>query len=319
MPYTDNLQLEKVYTSPETGNTYSYATIDITTALPESNQIQVRWEVVTVEDTSGNPVQTNELSAFEREQIFIVDASYLTFNEAANSITVDSASISGATVTVTTDEGSTVDYVYPDFTLINAANPLKLRRSINLTDPVVDFANGSRLTADQLNAAFQQLLFAGQETSVFGAGAGGNESTVNLANESINNLGDVSINLTNSGALLSIGADGTITDSTTGGVTAVLEVNGETGFVTLDHTDVGAAAAVHTHTMADITDISSITLSDLADASVTSPTSSEALYYDGSNFVNHEPVTVASGTGAPPSEWLNAPGRKPTDLYIRTG
>lgn len=46
---------------------------------------------------------------------------------------------------------------------------------------------------------------------------------------------------------------------------AVLSVNGQTGAVTLDHTDVGAAAASHTHSLADITDAGTAAASDTGD------------------------------------------------------
>ena len=315
MAYTEGISLEVVYTAPEPGNTFSYATIQTTDDFADSNQIVVRWEVVTVEDTLGNPVQTQDLTASVRDQIYQLDNAYLTFNPTASSVTVDGTALSGATVTVTNGDGSTTDYVYGDFTLINAVNPVKVRRSVNVSNPVVDFQSGSRLTSGQLNAAVSQLLFASQEQSVFGAS--GADTSVDLGGESINNLGDVNINLTNSGSLLTVGPDGVITDSTTSGTNEVLSVNGETGFVVLDYTDVAAAPTVHTHVVADLTD--SFELGELEDVDTTNLTlqDGDTVGFNGTQFAGRRPVEMETGTGAPPSSWTDAAYRQVGDLFIR--
>ena len=324
MPYTDNVTLEAVYTSPQVGNSFSYATVDTTDSFPDANQIQVRWEVVTVEDTNGNPVQTSQLSSFVREQVWSVDSSYLTFDDSANSVVVDASAISGATVTVTDESGNTEDYVYGNFSLINNANPVKVRRSINLTDSVIDFQSGSRLTAAQLNAAVEQLLYASQELTQFGSGESA-DSSVNLSGQSINNLGDVNINLTNPGALLVVDANGNITDSTTGGTNEVLSVNGNTGFVVLSYTDVGAAPTVHSHTTADITDFytNAYTVGQLSDVDLSNITLDEGdvVSYNptGTKWEGRQIIDIESGTGTPPSSWTTAAHRKPGDLFIRYG
>ena len=316
MAYTDGVSLEVEYTSPQNGDTFSYATIETADSFPNEAQISVRWEVVTIEDTNGAPVQTSELTASIREQIFRLDEKYLTFNAAVKTVTVDAGLLGGDTVTVDDGVGGTIDYVYGAFTLINAVNPVKLRRSVNVTNPIVDFQKGSRLTSNQLNAATQQLLFAAQEQSIFGTSS--DQSDVDLGGESINNLGDVNINLTNSGALLTVGLDGSISDSTTSGTNAVLSVNGETGIVALDSGDVGAAPVVHTHVMSDVTDLNISGVGGIDVAAIV-PVAGDTMVFDGTNWVPGAPVTVASGTGAPPSAWTNDPIRQDGDLYIRRG
>lgn len=316
MAYTDGVILEVEYTSPPAGNTFSYAAITTSPDYPEENQIIVRWEMVTVETPGGDPIQTQGLTASIREQLYQLDSSFLTFNPTANTVTVDGVAVSGATVTVNDGQGGTVDYVYPDFTLINDVNPVKVRRSTNVSNPLVDYQPGSRLTSNQLNQTTQQLLFAAQEQSIFGTST--DSSSVDLGSESINNLGDVNINLTNSGAILTIGNDGVITDSTTGGVNEVLSVNGETGNVVLDYTNVGAAPLVHTHVMADVTDLDISGIGGI-DVATTAPQAGDTMVFDGTNWVPGQPVTVASGTGAPPSSWTNDPARRAGDLYVRTG
>ena len=185
-----------------------------------------------------------------------------------------------------------------------------------MSAPVVDFQSGSRLTSSQLNAAVEQLLYATEELTVFGSSS--SQATVDLSTESINNLGDVSLDLTNGGALLVVGQDGIVRDSTSGGFTGVLTVNGETGNVVLDNTDVGAAPTVHTHTMSDITDLS-FTLGGNSDVTINTPADGEVLTYVSGMLVNRQSVTIASGTGAPPSSWTTDPNRLTTELYIRTG
>jgi hypothetical protein len=308
MAYTEGVTLEVEYTFAPVGNTFSYSTIETTDSFPEAAQVSVLWQVVTMETPGGDPVLVSELPASAREQIYRLSDTYLTFNEGAKTVTVDGVALSGATVTVTSFKGAPTDYVYPDFTLINSANPVVIRRDVNITNPVVDFQKGSRLTSEQLNAGVQQLLFAAQEQSIFGTSS--ELSEVDLSDESINNLGDVSINLTNAGALLVVGNDGVISDSTTSDTNAVLSVNGATGVVVLDETDVGAAPLVHTHPISDLTDLP---------IDFGTPVDGETLVYNGTNFVPHAAVTVSTGTGAPPTEWITDPNRRPGDLYVRTG
>ena len=309
MAYINGVSLETEYTSPPAGNTFSYATIQTSDDFPDQSQIILRWEMVTVETTGGAPVQTAELTASIREQIFQLDTSYLTFNESSSTVTVDGFALSGATVTTTDGFGATTDYVYPDFSLINNVNPVYVRRSMNVTNPVVDFQGGSRLSSGQLNASVQQLLFAAQEQTVFGTSS--DASDVDLGTESINNLGDVNINLNNQGALLSIDANGVITDSTTGGVNEVLSVNGETGFVVLNAASVGAW---------DLLDIPDVAVTELTDVDMTniSPLAEgDSIAHDGVGYVARRAVEIATGTGSPPLSWQEATYRQVGDIYIR--
>ena len=316
MAYTKGITLEQEYTAPPTGNTFSYANLQISESFPDEAQLIVRWQMTTVTTPGGEPVQTEGLTSSLREQLFNLDNSYLTFNPTALTVTVDGPAISGATVTVTDGFGVETDYVYPSFTLINNVNPVFIRRSVNVSNPIVDFQAGSRLTSGQLNAGVQQLLFAAQEQTVFGTSS--DLSSVDLGTESINNLGDVNINTNNSGALLVVNANGTISDSTTSDTNAVLSVNAKTGTVVLDNEDVGAAATVHTHVMTDITDLNISGIGGI-DLAVLPPVAGDTLVFDGVDWVPGQPVTVSGGVGAPPASWTDDPARRPGDLYVRTG
>ena len=309
MAYIDGVSLEVEYTSPPVGNVFSYANVDTSPDYPTQNQIVVRWEVVTVETPGGDPIQTAELTASERNQIFNLDSQYLTFIEQANTVTVDGVSLSAATVVVDNAAGGQDSYVYPNFTLINAVNPVKVRRDTDLSTAQVTFQAGSRLTAGQLNAISLQLLYAAQEQTLFGVST--DASDVDLAGESINNLGDVNINLTNGGAILTIGEDGVITDSTTGGVNEVLSVNGETGNVVLNYADVGADIAGTIPTM-DLTELDNVDTTN-----ITPLVAGDVITYDGADYAARRPVEIGTGTGAPPTAWITATHRQVGDLYIR--
>ncbi len=320
MPYTENLSLERVFVAAEVGNSYSYATIDLAQTLADTAQLQLRWELATVTDSLGAPVDTSSLAASERSQIFIIDESYYTVSPSTLTVTVDYNTLSQSDVTVTDTQGQTVVYTRPNFDVINGTNPFKIRRAIDVSNAVVDFQSGGRLTADQLNAAIEQLLYASQELAEFGSSSG-SDIEVDLSGESINALGDVNLNSGNTGAILVIGPNGVITDSTTGGSNEVLSVNGATGNVVLNFIDVGAAATAHTHSYTDIVDLSAVPVDTLADVDTTSiaPTTGDSLAWNGSSWVPRSAVTVASGTGSPPSAWLSDPLRQAGDLYIRTG
>ena len=318
MPYTDNsLNLEVVYEAHEAS--YSYATVTLADAIPVASQLRPRWELAQVElagQLTQTFVNTVDLSATVRDQIFNIDAAYYSVQLGASTITLD-PSLAGATISTTDSDGSTADYIYPALTTVSPASPFKIRRSTDITDGVVDFQSGGRLTAAQLNSALQQIVFASQELLEFGSEAGAAE--VDLNGLSVNQLGDVNINTANHGAIVTIGTDGVLTDSTTGGTNAVLSVNGDTGQVVLDFVDVGAAPTVHTHTKADITDLATLVVSDLDDVDAAAPAVGDTLIWDGSNWVPAERITVASGTGSPPSAWLTDPKRVDGDIYIRTG
>ena len=320
MPYTEGLSLERVFLAAEVGNSYSYATITLAQTLADVAQLQVRWELATVTDSLGNPVNTGDLAASERAQIYILDESYYTVHTGALAVTVDAALLSQSDVTVTDSQGQVAVYTRPDFTVINATNPFKLRRSIDVSSAVVDFQAGGRLTAGQLNAAVEQLLYSTQELSEYGT-EGSAGADVDLSGESINALGDVNINTGNTGAIIVVGPNGVITDSTTGGTNAVLSVNGATGAVVLDYIDVGAAATAHTHLRADITDLSSMPIDELSDVDTTTltPTTGDTLVWNGTNWVPHDKVSYGAGTGLPPASWTTDPDRQDGDLYVRTG
>jgi hypothetical protein len=311
MPYTENLSLERVFTSAEVGDAFSYATISLADTLADSAQLQVRWELATVTNVStGQPVATSSLTANERAQIFVLDPSYYSVNTATKVVTIDEPNLSNSQVLVIApDKGAPVWYARPDFDVLNITNQFKLRRAINVSDAVVNFQSGSRLTAPQLNAAIQQLLFASQELAEFGTSSGV-EIDVELGSESINGLGDVNINNGNTGAILVVGPTGIITDSTTGGVNEVLTVNAQTGNVVLNYSDVGSDPAGTIPTM-------SLDQLQNVDTTNLTPVDGDTLSYDGVDYAARRPVEIAEGTGGPPSAWTLASHRRVGDLYIR--
>ena len=319
MPGKLNLPtLEQVYTTRDQADTYSYTQIDLIDSLPHANQIQVRWLISTV-DLNGQPVVVSTLSPSEQEQIYVIGSEFLTFNVQSKSVTVDPA-VSEGNVTVITDEGTSVSYTRPSIDAINAAQPLSIRRAMDISEAVIDFQPGSRLTSDQLNESVSQLLFSAQELTKFGAVATSGE--VDLSSKSINELGDTDINLTNLGALLVVSPTGKISDSTSAGTNEVLSVNGQTGVVVVDTDDVAEPPGATNKWFTDArvsTALNSIGASALQDVDVTGITEGQTVVHDGSNLVPHDFITVASGTGNPPTSWINDSNRQVGDLYIRTG
>lgn len=316
MPGKLNLPtLEQVYTSRAGDDTYSYNQIGLIESLPHANQIQVRWLVSTVSDLNGQPVVVSTLSPFEQEQIYVIGNEFLTFNVESKTVTVDAA-VSEGNVTVITDEGQTFVYTRPAIDTINSVQTLNVRRAVDISIPVVDFQPGSRLTSDQLNESITQLLFSSQELTKFGAVATSGE--VDLSSKSINELGDVAINLTNLGALLVIGPDGTIADSTSAGTNEVLSVNGQTGVVTLytDNIDEDVSPTNLWFTEARTTGvINNTSITALNDVNTSGVLENQTLRWDGTNWVPHSPITIESGTGAPPPSWID--NAVPGDIYIR--
>lgn len=322
MPYISNsIIVETREESRDESDTYSYSTLTLSDDLSDSSQLTLRWEVAQVElpdQIQETFIQVSDLSATVREQLWVVDPQYYTVNDGANTITILPA-LDELRITTTDADGTVQDYVLPELSFVSAASPIKIRRSIDITSAVVDFQAGGRLTSEQLNAAVQQLLYATQELLSFGPGPA--SDTPDLSTLSINQLGDVAINFENDGALLIIEPDGVIRETTSVDFGAVLSVNGNTGVVVLDENDVGAAPAVHTHTVSDITDFDNAGINVLGDVdTVTSaPTVGDNLRWDGSNWVPSTSVTTAAGTGPPPTAWTNDPARVVGDIYIRTG
>jgi hypothetical protein len=316
MPGKLNLPtLEQVYTARAIDDTYSYNQIGLIESLPHQNQIQVRWLISTVSDDVGQPVVVSTLSPFEQEQIYVIGSEFLTFNVVSKTVTIDSA-VSSGNVTVITDEGTTVVYVRPSIDAINNVQTLNVRRAVDISTPVVNFQPGSRLTSDQLNESITQLLFSNQELTKFGAVATSGE--VDLSSKTINELGDVSINLTNSGALLVVGQDGVISDSTSAGSNEVLSVNGETGVVTLytDNIDEDISPTNLWFTDARATTvINNTSITALDDVDTTGAVENQTLRWDGTNWIPHSPITIESGTGIPPQSWID--NAVPGDIYIR--
>ena len=322
MPYISNsIIIETREESQDESNTYSYSTLTLADDLDEASQLELRWEVAQVElpdQVVETFIQVSDLSATVREQLWVVGQDYYTVNVGAQSVTI-LPTLDELRITTTDTDGTIQDYVLPTLAFVSAASPIKIRRSINITTPTVDFQPGGRLTSAQLNAGLQQVLYATQELLSFGAGA--NQDTPDLSALSINQLGDVAINFENDGALLIIEPDGVIRETTSVDFGAVLSVNGDTGVVVLDWNDVGAAKADHTHTVDEITDFNNLGIDSLDDVDTTTvaPDIGDTLTWTGTAWVPSTRVTTATGTGPPPTAWTNDPARLAGDLYIRTG
>lgn len=201
----------------DVASTYSYAQLSLLSVLPDASQVEVRWDVDTVENNAGAVFDVESLSANVQATIktLVLDTHY-TIDVDTKEITLLPANITGGTVTV---EGG-VEYIYPTFALSPSQN-LQIRRATDITDQVVTFQPGSRLTSDNLNLANGQLFNALQELTVFGISSGGVVSSIDLTNSEINDLGNVNLGanglLSWDGANVTSGGDaGNLLPSTSG-------------------------------------------------------------------------------------------------------
>lgn len=196
---------------------YSYAQLSLLSVLPDSSQIEVRWDVDTVTNSSGVQFDVESLSDNDQATIkTLIEGTHYTINAETKEVTIDPAAI----LTVTVESGAT--YTYPSFTLSVSQN-LQIRRATDITNQVVTFQPGSRLTSDNLNLANGQLFNALQELTVFGISSGGIVSGIDLSNSSITDLGDVNLGTSglltwdsNSGFVTSSGDSANLVPSTSG-------------------------------------------------------------------------------------------------------
>ena len=148
---------------------------------------------------------------------FLIPVDLFTADQSVKSVTIGDLSA----VTVTSKTGT--PYTMPAFDLTGAAQ-LDIYRSQDVDNKVVTFGDGSRVTSDALNNAIGQNFRSVQELDDRVTRLEGGEFEADI----------------------SIGG---------GGSGAVDSVNGRTGDVVLDNTDVGAAPTVHTHAISDVVDL----------------------------------------------------------------
>jgi hypothetical protein len=154
MPNQSGLSLEAVYSV--SAASYSYATLTLTDDLPDSLQISVFINVESVREIATGAIIDidSTFSAGVQSTIRTLDPSFITLNPSAQSVAVQD--VSGLQIP------GLPEYEYLDI-LISSTQYLAVRRSTSMSQGVVTFQPGSRLTSSQLQAANTQLLFGIQE------------------------------------------------------------------------------------------------------------------------------------------------------------
>lgn len=170
MPYTNTI----VTTS--TGGTWngtsiSYNSISLIDGIPHSAQLEVErvftvprttGNYSTIEDFLNNPATTQK----DKQQVFIIPASRITFNETSKTITAIDLPNSGASVYDFNPDGDGLANVpVPGIVggAVGIGDIIKIRRKTVSNQTLVEWSAGSKLTSAQLNLEVKQLIYLIQE------------------------------------------------------------------------------------------------------------------------------------------------------------
>ena len=179
------------YTSPTAGHVYGYIGLNLISVLPDESQIEVRWDVDVVytgPGETGGSFVVDDLPVAAQLAIKSLDFStQFTIDSEADEVTLIPANITDAAVVAA---GKT--YYYPSNFTVSPAQNIQIRRSTDVTNQVVTFQPGSKLTAEVLNLSATQMFNAVQEIAEFGVqGVLGTSSEVDLSLNEIQDLGNV--------------------------------------------------------------------------------------------------------------------------------
>jgi len=166
MPYTNTI----VTTSTSgtwNGTSISYSTISLIDGIPHSAQLEVErifttprdtTNYSTIEDFLNNAATTQK----DKQQVFIIPASRITFNETSKTITAIDLPNSGATVYDFDPDGTGLANV-PVPGIVSGTDTIKIRRKTVSNQTLVEWSAGSKLTSAQLNLEVKQLIYLIQE------------------------------------------------------------------------------------------------------------------------------------------------------------
>lgn len=220
-----------------TGTTINYGSMPLSPAVPDIQQLQVRWSMPTVYQNGiegvGIPVTLANESQALQDAARILDATMYSVDADKHIITFDNGLTPIANSTFQFG-GST--YYRPNSFALTVAAPGVVRRSTDINSAIVDFQPGARLTSELLNASNTQLLNATQEITAFtqaGGGGSGSNDTPNLGASSIWELADTTQGATGllnwDGSQVTSGASGSLVPPSTpadeGFVLAATDVN----------------------------------------------------------------------------------------------
>jgi len=177
------------------GTTINYGSMPLSPAVPDTQQLQVRWSMSTIYqdgiENVGIPVTLANESTALQDAARILDATMYSVDTDAHIITFDNGT---TPIGASSFQFGGSTYYRPNTFALNVTAPGVVRRSTDINSAIVDFQPGARLTSELLNASNTQLLNATQEITAFaqtdGGGGSGSGETPNLGSSSIWELGD---------------------------------------------------------------------------------------------------------------------------------
>lgn len=170
MPYTNTI----VTTSTSgtwNGTSISYNSISLIDGIPHSAQLEVERVFITPRDTTNYStiedfLNNSATTQKDKQQVFVIPASRITFNETSKTITAIDLPNSGATVYDFNPDGDGLaDVPVPGIVAgaVGIGDIIKIRRKTVSNQTLVEWSAGSKLTSAQLNLEVKQLIYLIQE------------------------------------------------------------------------------------------------------------------------------------------------------------
>jgi len=165
MPYTNTIVTTSTSGTWE-GTPFSYNNISLIDGIPHSAQLEVE-RVFTVPRTTGNYstiedfLNNTATTQKDKQQVFIIPASRITFNETSKTITAINLPSTGDTYDFNPDGDGLANVPVP--AIVSGTSVLKIRRKTVSNQTLVEWSAGTKLTSAQLNLETKQLIHLIQE------------------------------------------------------------------------------------------------------------------------------------------------------------
>jgi hypothetical protein len=296
-----------VYDAQEVGDLYGYSQIALQDDVQDDAQLAVQWlcnSVVRVSD-GVTIFPALDLSTREAEIIYTLDSSLYTVNSTAKTVEILNADVENSIV-----EANGVDYRRGPLTgNVSADYPIVIARSTDISEPIISYLPGSRLSHTTLNASNDQLIFALQELQLDLLDVQTETGVVDISNAALGEIGDVTLTglAGNTEYLAFVPGSGWINQTA-----AELDIASAATVDALDGTNLelikGGGTFIDAAIVAlenDITNLDSDkvnytdSIGTLGDVDVTGIASGDFFRYDGANWVPATPyfddIQVSSG------------------------
>jgi hypothetical protein len=239
MPYTNTIVTTSTGGTWDSGTGLDYSSISLIDGIPHSAQLEVErvfteprstGDYATIEDFLNNSATTQK----DKQQVFIIPASRITFNETSKTITAINLPSTGDTYDFNPDGAGLANVPVPAIASGVGGSVLKVRRKTVSNETLVTWSAGTKLTSAQLNLETKQLIYLIQEL------IDKTTTEVNVSNTTIGTVTNYSITpiklsaggptWTSGGALTSLSIQNTPIGSTTRstGAFTTLASNGAT-------------------------------------------------------------------------------------------